>query len=86
MSNCLKVQGLISNIRFSLSKLVSSYPVVARTLRDYHAKKAGQKVEPRSHQCCGIGMKEGLGYSDLDELMNTPQNLQFTIGKCFLFI
>jgi len=61
-----------------LMQLVGSYPVVAKSLRDI--RKSGGKAVHRQH-CCGMTLQEhGLGYEDLDKLLQKPQPLEFIIG------
>ncbi|RXG72281.1 AH receptor-interacting protein [Armadillidium vulgare] len=77
---CVRTMMLGEVSKFVIDKkLLSSYPIVSKTLRDHHAKKQGKKVETQPRRCCGIGLTEGLGYEDLDQLTSSPQNLQFTI-------
>jgi len=60
-------------------QLVGSYPVVAKSLRDI--RKSGGKAVHRQH-CCGMTLQEhGLGYEDLDKLLQNPQPLEFIIGN-----
>lgn len=59
------------------ASLVGSYPVVAKSLRDI--RKSGGKAVHRQH-CCGMTLQEhGLGYEDLDKLLQNPQPLEFII-------
>lgn len=54
--------------------VVMQYPFVSKTIRD-----AQKPREERKH-CCGMTVQnEGIGYRDLDELFNNPQDLEFTI-------
>lgn len=65
---------------FTVDKsLLTSYPLVSKTLRDAYSKDTPQKKEKKPHHCCGMGFKEGLGFADLDDLVKTPRNLTFTI-------
>lgn len=51
--------------------------MVAKSLRDIRKGKAHA-----NHHCCGMSIKEhGLGYSDLDDLMQKPQPLEFILGN-----
>lgn len=53
--------------------------MVAKSLRDISKGKAHT-----NHHCCGMSLKEhGLGYADLDGLMQKPQPLEFILGLCF---
>ncbi|KAK0178487.1 hypothetical protein PV327_007375 [Microctonus hyperodae] len=63
--------------RFRVDKsLVSSYPFVSKTLRELGKPKSDKA---RNH-CCGVTLQnEGVGYPDLNELLKTPQDLEFTI-------
>lgn len=52
------------------------YPFISKTLRD--SRKA---PEDRKH-CCGMTIQnEGMGYPDLNDLLNNPCDLEFTLGK-----
>ncbi|KAG8041366.1 hypothetical protein G9C98_002354 [Cotesia typhae] len=56
--------------------LVTSYPFVSKTLREVD-KPQNEKV---NRHCCGVTLQnEGVGYSDLNELLKNPQDLSFTI-------
>lgn len=57
---------------------MTTYPFVSKTLRE-----AGKSPSTkRSHHCCGVTLQnEGIGYTDLNELIKYPQDLEFTIGK-----
>lgn len=61
---------------FTIDKsLTSTYPFVAKTLRDVHKPSH----EKRSH-CCGATLHtEGVGYDDLNELITNPRDLEFII-------
>lgn len=53
--------------------------MVAKSLRDIRKGKAHT-----NHHCCGMSLKEhGLGYADLDGLMQKPQPLEFILGLSF---
>lgn len=55
--------------------LLGAYPMVAKSLRDIRKGKAHT-----NHHCCGMSLKEhGLGYADLDGLMQKPQPLEFIL-------
>lgn len=65
---------------FSIDKsLLTPYPLVSKTLREAYGKESSEKKEKKPHHCCGMGFKEGLGYPELDELVNSPKDLKFTI-------
>ena len=58
---------------------MSAYPIVAKSLREIRSGK-----KHANHHCCGMSLKEhGLGYPDLDDLMKTPQPLEFILGEKF---
>ncbi|ALC48916.1 CG1847 [Drosophila busckii] len=61
--------------KFTVHKsLCSQYPFISKTLRDI-----GKKSEERRH-CCGMTLQnEGIGYADLDELLQKPGDLEFTL-------
>ena len=70
--------------RCLLLQLVGSYPVVAKSLRDI--RKSGGKPVHRQH-CCGMTLQEhGLGYDDLDKLLQNPQPLEFIIGMFLMLL
>lgn len=53
---------------------MTQYPFISKTLRD-----VGKKSEERRH-CCGMSIQNnGMGYSDLDDLLANPCDLEFTI-------
>lgn len=55
---------------------------MAKSLRDIAKGNAAH-----SGHCCGMTLKEhGLGYPDLDELMKTPEPLEFILGKCLFLV
>ncbi|KAB7494995.1 AH receptor-interacting protein [Armadillidium nasatum] len=52
---CVRTMMLGEVSKFVIDKkLLSSYPIVSKTLRDHHAKKQGKKVETQPRRCCGI--------------------------------
>jgi len=56
------------------TQLCAQYPFISKTLRDI-----GKKPEERRH-CCGMTLQnEGIGYPDLDELLQNPSELEFII-------
>ncbi|KAK0068839.1 AH receptor-interacting protein [Biomphalaria pfeifferi] len=59
-------------------KHTAVYPLVAKSLRDIFKGKSSH--EHTSH-CCGMMAlsEQGMGYSDLDELMKCPQPLIFIL-------
>ena len=59
-------------------QLAANYPLVAKSLRDIRSGKAASAA---SHSCCGGQFSEGLGYEDLNELLKSPQDLEFILGK-----
>ncbi|XP_017872114.1 PREDICTED: AH receptor-interacting protein [Drosophila arizonae] len=61
--------------KFTVHKsLCAQYPFISKTLRDI-----GKKPDERRH-CCGMTLQnEGMGYEDLDELLQRPVDLEFTI-------
>ncbi|KAK7077406.1 Aryl-hydrocarbon-interacting protein-like 1, partial [Halocaridina rubra] len=77
---CIRTMLPGETASFSIDKkLVSQYPIVSKTLRDAYVKTDAEKKEKKPHHCCGMGFKEGLGYPDLDELVNHPRDIKFTI-------
>ena len=51
--------------------------MVAKSLRDIRKGKTEHQ-----HHCCGMALQEhGLGYPDLDELMNSFEPLEFILGR-----
>ncbi|XP_077995291.1 AH receptor-interacting protein-like [Glandiceps talaboti] len=73
---CLKTMRANEVAQFTVDEsLCSPYPHVAKSLRDYNKGVA----HPHKTHCCGIAQfqEAGLGYSDLDELLKTPQPLDF---------
>ncbi|XP_068154709.1 AH receptor-interacting protein [Drosophila tropicalis] len=61
--------------KFTVHKtLCAQYPFISKTLRDI-----GKKPEERRH-CCGMTLQnEGMGYEDLDDLLQHPCDLEFTL-------
>ncbi|XP_050684545.1 AH receptor-interacting protein isoform X1 [Leptidea sinapis] len=60
---------------FTVEKeLVYSYPFVSKTLREL-----GQEQHRIKHTCTMTLQTEGIGYTDLDELISNPCNLEFII-------
>ena len=55
--------------------------MVSKSLRDIFGKAKKNHEEEKSH-CCGMmGLAEkGLGHADLDDLIQNPQPLIFTLG------
>lgn len=58
-------------------------------VRTAFSKDAKEKQHVHDHQtphCCGMMNlnKEGMGYADLDELVQSPQNLKFIIGETLI--
>ncbi|XP_011309028.1 AH receptor-interacting protein [Fopius arisanus] len=65
----------ISKFRVDKS-LVSSYPFVSKTLREF-GKPKNEKIN--SH-CCGVTLQnEGIGYPDLNDLIKNCEDLEFII-------
>lgn len=62
---------------------VSSYPAVAKSLRDMNKKNHHDHKHDDDNHCthtCGFAaFSQGLGYPDLDELMKEPSGLTFQI-------
>lgn len=56
--------------------LVTAYPFISKTLRE-----AGKpQLQKHNHHCCGVILQnEGIGYTDLNELIKYPQDLEFTL-------
>ncbi|KAK3864839.1 hypothetical protein Pcinc_029502 [Petrolisthes cinctipes] len=64
---------------FDIDKsLLTSYPLVSKTLREAYSKTKITR-EKKPHHCCGMGFKDGLGHPDLDELVKNPKDLKFII-------
>ncbi|CAL4078979.1 unnamed protein product, partial [Meganyctiphanes norvegica] len=78
---CLRTMALGEISSFKIDKsLISTYPVVAKTLREaFHKDFVGKKKEEKGSHCCGMGLKDGLGHKDLDSLVAKPVDLKFTI-------
>ncbi|XP_055339763.1 AH receptor-interacting protein-like [Paramacrobiotus metropolitanus] len=82
---CLKTMRLHEIARFSVDRdLLSSYPLVAKSLRDIAKGKAPNSCghdhgDGGQHRCCGMQtlMEQGLGYPDLDALIKKPEDLDF---------
>ncbi|XP_055585583.1 AH receptor-interacting protein [Uranotaenia lowii] len=72
---CVQKMALNEVAKFRCDKsLVQQYPFVAKTIRD-----SMKPAEKRKH-CCGMTIQnEGIGYKDLDELFNCPQDLEFVL-------
>lgn len=62
----------ISSFRCDKS-LVTSYPFVAKTLRDVRKPY----MEKKSHCCAATLHTEGVGYDDLNVLITQPRDLEF---------
>src|SRR5687768_11999994 len=65
----------------AIAPLVANYPFISKAYRSFAAKSDLNSDEPKepSH-CCGMGLQQkGLGHKDLDELLQKPQRLYFTI-------
>jgi AH receptor-interacting protein len=73
---CLKSMRVSEVASFVVDvSLVGSYPVVAKNLRDIR-----KGARAHHHHCCGMTLKEhGLGYADLDNLLQHPQPLEFIL-------
>lgn len=39
--------------------------------------------EAHTHHCCGM-MQNGVGFPDLDKLLEKPKDLKFTFGKLII--
>lgn len=72
---CLKSMKIGEIAQFDIKKnFVDAYPLVSKSYRQF----AGLTKGDNSSHCCGfMGMKEGLGHADLDELMKKPTDLSF---------
>ncbi|KAL9695771.1 hypothetical protein quinque_015056 [Culex quinquefasciatus] len=72
---CVQKMALNEVASFRCDKsLVQQYPFVAKTIRD-----ALKPSDQRKH-CCGMTIQnEGIGYGDLDEIFNCPQDLEFVL-------
>ena len=64
-----------------VKELLFDYPVVAKQLREYYARKCGHKPsEDHKPHCCGFNLFEhGVGHADLDELLRNPKALEFVL-------
>ncbi|XP_076044663.1 AH receptor-interacting protein isoform X2 [Oratosquilla oratoria] len=79
---CIQTMLVNEIAEFVVDKsLLSAYPVVAKTLRQAYGEDKNKK-EHKPHSCCGMGFKEGLGYTDLNDLVTEPKDLKFTIELC----
>ncbi|CAL1687162.1 unnamed protein product [Lasius platythorax] len=59
-----------------IKHLVTAYPFVSKTLRE----AVKPQSEKRNHHCYGVTLQnKGIGYTDLNELIKHPQDLEFTI-------
>lgn len=70
------LKAYLLNICIFSFQLVFSYPFVSKTLRDL-----GKDQSKLKHSCTMTLQTEGIGYSDLDQLMREPCDLEFIIGK-----
>lgn len=71
----IQMMSLNEVAKFTVDKnLVSDYPYVAKTLRD-----AAKPPEKRQHRCCAGISLQGLGYEDLNKLIQEPCDLEFII-------
>nr|CAG4650315.1 EOG090X09NR [Sida crystallina] len=65
------------------SSLCLPYPIVAKTLRDAYLKKKHDEDHVPTPHCCGAmalsGNSPKLGYEDLNNLMDKPSDLLFTL-------
>ncbi|XP_006812772.1 AH receptor-interacting protein-like [Saccoglossus kowalevskii] len=74
---CIKTMRLNEVAQYTVDKsLIGVYPVVAKSLREF---ASGGKIEHEKKHCCGLAQfqNSGLGHSDLDELLQNPQPLDF---------
>ncbi|XP_034831777.1 AH receptor-interacting protein isoform X1 [Maniola hyperantus] len=72
--NIVKMMAVGEVASFQVKKeLVYSYPFVSKTLRELGQE---QKIK---HSCTMTLHTEGIGYSDLDDLINNPCDLEFII-------
>ncbi|KPJ08591.1 AH receptor-interacting protein [Papilio machaon] len=69
----LMAVGEVASFRVK-KELVYSYPFVSKTLRDL-----GQEQNQIKHTCTMTLHTEGIGYSDLDDLIRNPCDLEFII-------
>ncbi|XP_049873181.1 AH receptor-interacting protein isoform X2 [Pectinophora gossypiella] len=71
----IKMMAVGEVASFTVKKeLVYSYPFVSKTLREL-----GQDPSKIKHSCTMTLQTEGIGYSDLDELISNPTDLEFII-------
>ena len=78
--------------QFTVHKsLVAAYPFVSQAYRKYvtsvkkkqhsnlHQVSEEDEQGQPAHHCCGMNLKSGTGYPDLDDLLNNPCDLIFVI-------
>ncbi|XP_065083417.1 AH receptor-interacting protein [Ochlerotatus camptorhynchus] len=72
---CVQKMAVHEVAKFRCDKsLLQQYPFVAKTIRD-----SLKPTDQRKH-CCGMTIQnEGIGYKDLDEIFNNPQDLEFIL-------
>ncbi|XP_063825728.1 AH receptor-interacting protein [Ostrinia nubilalis] len=71
----IKMMAIGEVASFQVKKeMVFSYPFVSKTLREL-----GQETGKVKHSCTMTLQTEGIGYADLDDLMNNPCDLEFVI-------
>jgi AH receptor-interacting protein len=82
----IKTMWLNEVAKFTVVKeLLYDYPVAAKQLREYYesiseccSHKKTQKGNQTRQHCCSFNIMElGVGYSDLDDLLKNPRQLDF---------
>ncbi|XP_063241341.1 AH receptor-interacting protein [Bacillus rossius redtenbacheri] len=67
----VQMMALNEVAKFRVDKsLVGGYPFVSKTLREVG--------KPVKHRCCAALQNEGVGHKDLNELLTSPCDLEFT--------
>lgn len=56
-----------------------TYPFVSKCYRKFCHKSDDQSEQQLPHHCCGMSVNQGLGHKDLDQLVENPCDLKFTI-------
>ncbi|XP_015930296.1 AH receptor-interacting protein isoform X2 [Parasteatoda tepidariorum] len=74
---CLKSMRTEEVAEFRVEKnLVDAYPLVSKSFREF----AGISQNTKKGHCCGMmAYAEGVGHSDLDNLIRLPSDLAFTL-------
>ncbi|RWS02671.1 AH receptor-interacting protein-like protein [Dinothrombium tinctorium] len=79
---CVKTMRVGEISKFNVHKsLVVNYPFVAQAYRKFANKKENESEEENHHvsrRCCGLSAAK-TNYADLDDLIENPSDLEFTI-------